>query len=495
MADLSDCVIRKDDIVEGLKAVGLEPGCAVIVHSALSSFGTVEGGADTVIDALLEVVGKEGTVMMPEFTLEEPFNLKTSPTYLGAVSEVFRKRKQALRSLNPLSSVSAIGKEAEYLVEGHVSCQVPQGMESPFGKLIELGGYVLLLGVDFDRCTVMHMFEILSNAPYLSEETGEYLDHDGRKVRRTYRQFPGPHRDFIGLTSRFENAGIIKKTKIGGSVVRLMKAKDLIAEGLKAMEEDPAAVLCENPNCADCIEQRSKIYREQLGRENFKLAAVSDLAGRYVDEIVENLLRYGIQYVEIYHLQGRELFELEPEEVDYVFQRFDKLGISVSGIKVSHISYFDIVEKIASKYHVRQIILPMSANTSAKRASEGEPAILLENVNQLAAEVCEILRKNRGKNLALAFNPFNFARVKEQPFMTSLTKGRVKKYIRQLYINDGTFDGLRTEPASGNAEIKELVSILRYSSFDGYFVLEGHFGKAGGFHSAVKGFWRLLKEM
>ncbi|NOX44142.1 MAG: AAC(3) family N-acetyltransferase, partial [Caldiserica bacterium] len=58
-------VVTKDDIVRGLRELGLEVGAIVGVHSSLSSFGYVEGGADAVIDALLEVVGEEGTVVMP----------------------------------------------------------------------------------------------------------------------------------------------------------------------------------------------------------------------------------------------------------------------------------------------------------------------------------------------------------------------------------------------------------------------------------------------
>lgn len=57
--------ITKEDIKKGLRALGLKRGDIVGVHSSLRSFGYVEGGADAVIDALLEVVGKEGTIAMP----------------------------------------------------------------------------------------------------------------------------------------------------------------------------------------------------------------------------------------------------------------------------------------------------------------------------------------------------------------------------------------------------------------------------------------------
>jgi len=464
--------IKEKDIVDGLRSLGLETGAVVIAHSALSSFGEVAGGADTIIDALLKVVGAEGTVVMPTFSAERPFNPKTSTTFLGTVPETFRKRKDSVRSLHPLVPLSAIGKNAGYIVEGHEKSEAPQGMESPYGKIVELDGYILLLGVDLDRCTMMHTFEILANAPYLSQVDGEFLDGKGRKVRKTFSQFPGPHRDFIGLTTRFEKAGIIRKTKIGRAVVRLIRAKDMIAEGLRAMEENPTAVLCENPNCADCVTQRGKVYRDRLSRENFKLSAVSDCAGRYIDEIIENLSRHAIQHLEIYHIEGKELFQLDPKGVDHIFRRLEKHRITVSGIKVSHISRYDLTRKIAGYHKVSRIIIPMSPDAGDKIASPRGITTLLENVGQLSSEACEILKKNQG-NFGLAFNPFNFARIKEKPFLQSLSKGRVKKYVRQLYIND-------------------LISILRCSSFDGYFVLDG---APGGFGNIVKRFWELLDQI
>ena len=93
-------MITKEIIINGLKELGLKQGDTVLVHSSLSSFGYVDGGADTVIDALLETVGKEGTVLVPTLTgsehlsAENPpvFDVRNTPCWTGKIPETFRKR-------------------------------------------------------------------------------------------------------------------------------------------------------------------------------------------------------------------------------------------------------------------------------------------------------------------------------------------------------------------------------------------------------------------
>jgi aminoglycoside 3-N-acetyltransferase len=491
MGESSKPVITKNDIINGLKTLGLSTGDVVIVHCSLSSMGDVKGGAGTLIDALLETVGDQGTVVMPTFSQERPFNKESSPTFLGRVSESFRTRKSSVRSLHPLVPVSAVGKDAGYIVAGHEKCVVPQGPDSPYGKINELDGKILLLGVDLDRCTSLHICEILANAPYLTGTKGSYLDENGKIVEGAYKQFPGPHRDFIGLTRWFIEAGIVKEARIGKARAWLMNSKEVIDEGMKAMAIDPAAVLCENPECNDCIAQRKAIYRQSLKSESFTLSVVSDLAGRYLDEIIENLDRYGIEYIELFHIQGKELFELAPDEIDHIFNRLKKADKKVSGIKISNGNRLDSIIKIAEKYDVNAVIIPMNENwTGGVPPNNNDVQIVLENINQLASETRSTLEEGFG----LAFNPSNFARVKEKPFLQSLTTGRIKKFIRQLYINDSTFAGAGTSLAGGNAEIKELISILRYSGFDGYFVLEGNPGEIDYFQQAATLF-EILDEL
>src|SRR5438445_7962273 len=104
--------VTRADLVAGLRAIGIEPGGIIQVHSSLSRLGYVEGGAETVVDALLEVVGPEGTVMVPTFNhgAAEIYDTATTPSVNGAVTEALRRRPEARRSLHPTHPYAAIRK-------------------------------------------------------------------------------------------------------------------------------------------------------------------------------------------------------------------------------------------------------------------------------------------------------------------------------------------------------------------------------------------------
>src|SRR5512137_2180369 len=93
--------VTRNMIVRKLREMGLRNGDILMVHSALSSFGSVTGGAKAVVDALLEDVGPTGTLLMPTLTGDRPYNFRTSRSAMGAVTEEFRKRAGTVRSLNP----------------------------------------------------------------------------------------------------------------------------------------------------------------------------------------------------------------------------------------------------------------------------------------------------------------------------------------------------------------------------------------------------------
>ena len=82
--------ITKKDIVDKLRKIGLKQADHIIIHSSLSSFGKVAGGADSVIDALIEVVGKEGTVIVPTFgDNQEAYDPNKSETDIGLIPKIF----------------------------------------------------------------------------------------------------------------------------------------------------------------------------------------------------------------------------------------------------------------------------------------------------------------------------------------------------------------------------------------------------------------------
>src|SRR5262249_26453978 len=152
--------VTRDDLVAGLRALEIGEGMVLQVHSSLSQLGFVEGGAEKVVDALLEVVGPEGTVMVPTFNhgAADVFDVRTTPSRNGAVTEALRRRPEAYRSIHPTHPYAAIGKHAAALVAGHPEAGT-FGRRSPLGKLADLGGSILLLGVGMNRNTAAHIGE------------------------------------------------------------------------------------------------------------------------------------------------------------------------------------------------------------------------------------------------------------------------------------------------------------------------------------------------
>ena len=469
----------------------------MLVHSALSTLGHVDGGADTLIDALLETVGPEGTVVMPTFGTSGVFDRDRSPTGLGTVPETFRKRVGVLRSLHPTASVAAYGAKAEEIVRDHIHAETTHGQGTPYKQIADLGGYVMLIGVDQDRSTMLHTIEALAGAAYLSERDVAYLDEDGHRRTVHLKHLPGPHRDFIGLDRRFREAGVMRIGKLGGAIVRLLNAKAMIEEGLRALAEDPAAMLCDNPNCADCVRQRGRIKASRLAGEEFTLAADAGLVGVTLDEILVRIEAEGISHLEFGRLGNREIVDVPDGELTFMKERLDEFGVKVSAIRTAKWeSARSRMLEIAQHFDAEYVVLPMYAGLTdvLKAVEKSGVGVLLENVG-LSSQACfQILSKRCSDRIRLAFNPFNFARVYEKPFLQSF-RNKLRRFTRQLYINDGTFDGIPTALGKGNTEIKELMSIFRCARFDGYFTLTGDTRGGVDFTATAERFWHLLDTM
>ena len=159
--------ITKEDVKFSLELGGIGRGDTVLMQSALSAVGKIEGGADAVIDAVLETIGPEGTFAVVTMTFHHPFDAENDPSVVGVISETHRKRPGSVRSLRPVHCVNAIGARAEELTRDHDKCETNCGPGSPYVKLRDMGGKIILLGVDLSRNTTMHAIEDLMDAEYL----------------------------------------------------------------------------------------------------------------------------------------------------------------------------------------------------------------------------------------------------------------------------------------------------------------------------------------
>lgn len=185
-----------EKMAEDFKKLGIKDGDLILMHSSLSSLGYVEGGADTVIDTMLSVIGS-GTLLVPALTYDyvtedNPiFSIKDTPSCVGKISEVFRTREGVKRSMHPTHSVCGIGKYAEEILSKHIDTATPAGENSPFALLPKYGGKVLMLGCSLKKNTSFHAIEELVRPDYLMKKEQmcyTLVDENGNSIQKNYER-------------------------------------------------------------------------------------------------------------------------------------------------------------------------------------------------------------------------------------------------------------------------------------------------------------------
>lgn len=438
--------MNQKEIEAGLRELGLRQGDIVLLHSSLSSLGYVEGGAETLVDAFLTVLTKEGTLVVPTFGA------------LGVVTAVVRSRPEAVSSIHPLASVAAIGARAEEICRDHWKAELAHGEDTPYARITALGGYVCLLGVDQDRSTMLHAAEAALRLPYPQKTSEKTFTTPEGEVTKSWPYFPGPHRDFIGLDKLLRESGRMKIGRLGTSVVRLIKAADLMELRVEAGKRDPYFVLCDNPACADCVTQRAGLRRDRLGREAFKLATSACLAGRYLPEIAENCRAAGLEVVVLDALEGKPIQSLPEKKLRAAIDELRGESLRVCALRLSAITAkTEAVLHLAAEAGLRRLVLPLSPGAGELlRAAEGSGLTLSfynAHLDGQKASDALLKLKQAGLNPGFTFNVANFARAGQMPFLKSY-KAKLHRFVDQLDVEDCTFAGEPRALARGNAEIK-----------------------------------------
>ena len=256
-------LVIKQDILNALEKAGVKKGQTIMVHTSLGSMGYVCGGAHTVIEALIETVGDDGTIMMPTQSWrnldpevgvhwevgEESWQIirdnipaydkRITPTNtMGAVSEMFRQWDGAIRSDHPARSVAAWGKNAEYLTKDHDLSNI-FGEGSPVGKLYELDGYVLLMGVGYDKNTSLHLADV--RAEYQSKHMcteHSAIKENGKRVWKAYETLFVDGEDFEQIGEAFEKEHEVIKVHLGNAALRFMKQRELVDFAVRWIEKN-----------------------------------------------------------------------------------------------------------------------------------------------------------------------------------------------------------------------------------------------------------------
>ncbi len=478
--------MKRTELEKSLKALGLKKNAIVLLHSSMVSLGEVEGGAEAVIDAFLNVIGPKGTLVVPVFGK------------LGILTELVKARKGAVVSNCPLGTLAAIGGDAKFLLEGHWDADTAHGHGTPYEKIAEAGGYICLLGVDQDRNTMLHSAEAWLELPYLATKTVTAKGPNGKETTKSWKFYPGPHRNFIGLDHIMAETGIMTVSRIGNAQVRLIKAHDMMHLCMDIGREDPAFVLCENPSCADCVRQRAAIFADRIAKESFRLSASSRLCGRYVPEMIEKLQAAGIGFVELDYVQGKACAFMSAENLKKIVDEFKTAGIGVSALRVPiAVDDPEALLKTVQAAGIGRVVLPLMASFKAlAKFEKAGVSVDFANVRESSATAAAQFTALAGKSGSkFVFSPSSFVRAGEMPFLKSWRVGRFIRTIGQLDLVDATWDGNATMLAGGNAEVKELVSILRCHNFSGWMVLGGGAAFPGDLAAAKDNFVQLLETM
>ncbi len=250
-------LVTRADIARGLSALGVVPGNALLIHSSLSSFGDVEGGADTVIDGAVDAVSFNGaivgTVMVPTLTGHpdlSPNNpphidMRSTPCWTGLIPETLRKRHEAVRSIHPTHSCAAIGNHrAREFTSRHEWSPTPCGVLSPYYRLAAAGGKVVMMGCGLESCTLFHTVEELANVDYhLQPEVshGSCIDADGNRIETPCRlhSYDGPERNFPIMVPILLARGFMWVGLIGDCPLMVVDAAGLIVSTLERLRENP----------------------------------------------------------------------------------------------------------------------------------------------------------------------------------------------------------------------------------------------------------------
>ncbi len=252
------------------RAAGVRRGSILCLHASLSAFGYVRGGADALIDAVLDVLGPSGTLCMPTHSLsvlgQEPYEPARSPSQVGAVSECFRKRTGVLRSLHPTHSVAAFGPAAETLTRLSRPDLAPMAREGFWGRLVEAEGDVLLM-CPVESATIFHVGENWTGVPQPSI-AAHAIDAKGRRSVYLIPNLPWHSGHFAETMARpLLRVGTMRSLPLGEGALFLASARAMAEASVAAHLANPFVSLgdggqCACPHCRHVCEHLGATRRE-----------------------------------------------------------------------------------------------------------------------------------------------------------------------------------------------------------------------------------------
>lgn len=246
------------ELLRQLAALGVERGGVLLVHTAFSKLGPIDGGPQALIAALFAALGPAGTLVMPSMCDDDdvPFDRASAACRaLGVVADTFWRMPGVLRSDNP-HAFAACGPHAARITASH-PVDIPHGIDSPPGRVYQLGGQVLLLGVGHDCNTTVHVAEHLAGVRYRLPKYATVLE-EGRPRRYEYGETDHCCERFA-LLDWWLGSRQCRGT-VGGADARLAPSRDIVDTALEHLRAEETVFLHPAGGaCGECSAARASM--------------------------------------------------------------------------------------------------------------------------------------------------------------------------------------------------------------------------------------------
>jgi aminoglycoside 3-N-acetyltransferase len=259
--------LTREQLCAGFRELGLARDDSLIVHSSCRTLGPIAGGADTVIDALLDTIGPGGHLMLPTFNYTRPlpepyFDPAQTPGRTGILAELGRQRPGAVRSLHPTHSVAVLGPQAEDLTRDHHRGRA-FGIDSPIDRLARRGGKVLLLGVGHTSNSTVHVAEEYARIPKVSW----YDELPWVKVRLRSGEMlsvqvdssPSCSTAFGAVEGALRRCGEVRDLRLAGCPLQLVSGQVILNRVVEMLAAKPDHLLCTWAGCRPCAGARQSL--------------------------------------------------------------------------------------------------------------------------------------------------------------------------------------------------------------------------------------------
>jgi aminoglycoside 3-N-acetyltransferase len=255
--------ISSSQLTRQILDLGVTPGGILLVHCAFSKVKPVENGPVGLITALQTALGPNGTLVMPSMTDEDdqPFNPRMTPCLgMGVVANTFWQLPNVLRSDSP-HAFAARGPEAARITAAH-PVEVPHGMESPVGRVHELSGQVLLLGVGHDANTTIHLAEYSAGVRYRRKKSVLLLKN-GHPLRFDYEEIDHCCQNFQLVNQWLEARNLQRCGRVGHAEARLAHSRDIVKVVTEQLRHNETVFLHPVGVDEECDEARASLLSVQ----------------------------------------------------------------------------------------------------------------------------------------------------------------------------------------------------------------------------------------